>query len=74
MFFPASLAVIPTLLPAESLGAAYGLLVTAQVAGMTARPLALGLVFTGAGTVVGLEVIAAMALAGLAIAARLAVR
>lgn len=45
MFLPASLAVLPQLVPVEQLGSGYGLFITAQVTGMALGPLLLGPVF-----------------------------
>ncbi len=74
MFLPASLAVLPDLVPASQLGGGYGLLVSAQMLGMAAGPPTLGTIFTHAGTTVGIGVIAGLALLGVAIATRLRCR
>lgn len=66
MFFPATLAIPPSLVPERLLGAAYGLLFTAQAAGMTVGPLALGVVFDRASGPAGFVVIGALAALGAA--------
>jgi MFS family permease len=60
MFFPATLAIPPVLIPGHQLGRSYGLFLTAQAIGMAAGPLALGAIFS-AGTRAGFLVIAALA-------------
>jgi MFS family permease len=74
MFLPATLAVVPALVPAAGLGTGYGLVVAAQMTGMAAGPLAIGPVFAGPGTVAGLEAVAALAVIGVILGTRIRAR
>jgi MFS family permease len=74
MFLPATLAVVPALVPAAGLGTGYGLVVAAQMTGMAAGPLAFGPVFAGPGTVAGLEAVAALAVIGVILGTRIRAR
>lgn len=74
MFFPAALAI-----PAENVapplaGAAYGMLFTAQVAGMMVGPSLVGFILDSASIYAGFLTVSAMALAGLAAALTLRTR
>ncbi len=74
MFFPATLAIPGSLVPETLLGATYGLFLAAQALGMAIGPLALGAVFAHGSTPVGIAVIGAIAVAGLAASLRLDAR
>ncbi|MBI4410216.1 MAG: MFS transporter [Gemmatimonadetes bacterium] len=74
MFFPATLAVPQAIVPEPLLGAAYGLILTAQALGMALGPLALGAVFDHGAVPLGFFVIGGMAGAGLVLALRLNAR
>jgi len=65
MFFPAALAIPAEIVPAERAGAAYGVLFTAQVAGMLAGPLAVGQALDSATTTVAFLTVSALAAGGL---------
>ncbi len=74
MFFPAALAIPAETVRAELAGAAYGMLFTAQVAGMMAGPAVVGGVLETAGIPLGFLTISGITLAGLLLALSLRTR
>jgi len=74
MFFPAALAIPAETVRAEGAGAAYGMLFTAQVAGMMAGPAVVAAVLEPAGPPLGFLTISLITLAGLLLALTLRTR